>query len=1089
MGQPDKGYPGRMNASVFRFLLRAGVALLVLTAMARVAAATGGDGWPTLSHDAQRTARSTGTGVITAAPTVAWQRIMGGALGSRQLLTADVDGDGKTEALLVSAGRVVARKDNNGQLWASPHIGAFAVIAVANLDGKGGDELVALGSSPRGLYLFDAKTGAQLWYAATTSSAVQALAVASGGAYRVLLAEQLGTLRAYDFAAGLIDSQTNLLWTNAASPWSTDLVVADVDGDNAPDIVRGRDKGFVVHDFASGAVRCDASQITAALVAPSYFPALSAADVDGDGRDEIVAYDFSYYYSEDASLYVVSCNGSGATLSTQIRMQQQWVGDVTPGPGNDVHRYQIRYLANAVAELDGSLPREIVYSLWDQQGGSWTTYVRNAATGALLDSRSGEALEAVGDVDDDGVAELMLREASDIAQSRLPKPYFSTLRAYDFDSKTFVDKGWTRSGARVAWVGAHHSLAVTAGAGAVAARQNVDGAAHPAIETYVYLEPAMSSLGDPAPGSIVSLRGTDGVVLGAFPFPQDVSGELLRLTSAMKAPGAESESLVMLYDGGLRLLSDQMTEVGKLLPGNYARLPTVTSLDGMTNTIFVVSSSSALLAIDGTQLDTNEPVELWRYPHALQPEGRGYVSAPGMRLPNAGSPSGKLVVRAHLSTNFEEFAVVSLSANGTVGWETALGAGNVFVSFDNLELLDDLDSDNTADFFIQQLDSLNNQRMVIRSGATGATMVHRATADLFPPGGTFLQGHAATDLNADGKLDIVAALHPGSFVGIDVSKAGSGNPSTGFEQIFRVAAPPNGQAMVGQLDADPQLDLLRHNSQNASGSYQRRDLSTGVVQASYLAPHPSISGTDANAAAFVARPNAPGAFDHVWAGMAGDALGAVARLDGTSLQPVWFVYLVGGASLPQSPIPAGRSALYSPIAADIDGDGSDEILVGSIDGYLYALSVADGSIEFAVQLGGPVVHLIAADIDKDADLELLASLGDGRLLALDLAGSYDADDVTPPPMPDAGPDSGSGGVAGGLPTGGTGGSGGSSSASSGQGGASTGGHSAGGAGAAGPGATTIDAGCGCRLTNSAGQHVAWLLGLLALIGLARRRRG
>ena len=143
VGQPDKGYPGRMNASVFRFLLRAGVALLVLTAMARVAAATGGDGWPTLSHDAQRTARSTGTGVITAAPTVAWQRIMGGALGSRQLLTADVDGDGKTEALLVSAGRVVARKDNNGQLWASPHIGAFAVIAVANLDGKGGDELVA----------------------------------------------------------------------------------------------------------------------------------------------------------------------------------------------------------------------------------------------------------------------------------------------------------------------------------------------------------------------------------------------------------------------------------------------------------------------------------------------------------------------------------------------------------------------------------------------------------------------------------------------------------------------------------------------------------------------------------------------------------------------------------------------------------------------------------------------------------------------------------------------------------------------------------------------------------------------------------
>src|SRR5262249_42135634 len=158
---------------------------------------------------------------------------------------------------------------------------------------------------------------------------------------------------------------------------------------------------------------------------------------------------------------------------------------------------------------------------------------------------------------------------------------------------------------------------------------------------------------------------------------------------------------------------------------------------------------------------------------------------------------------------------------------------------------------------------------------------------------------------------------------------------------------PNGQAMAGQLDADPELDLVRTASQNAFGSYERRSLA-GVVEASYAPPTPSVAGTDANTAALMNRTGAPGLNDLVWSGMAGAALGAVARVDGQSMGEVWFDYLAGGMVYPKANPPATRAALYSPVAVDLDGDGNDEILVGADDGYLYALHGADGSPFFAL---------------------------------------------------------------------------------------------------------------------------------------------
>jgi|GEM_PF-4456647 len=1069
-------------AGAFSFLT------LGLFCVSTSAFATGGDTWSTLSHDGYRTARSLGQGALSGAMEVAWKRPMGGALTDTQLQLFDVDGDGDKEAILVSAGKVAARRADDTQVWASSNIGATRVIGVHDLDGTGPAEVVVTGTSPVGLYILDGATGATLWFQPTNSASIQAIAVPDGAGHRLFLTEQLGMMIGYQFGSGIGSPASNKVWQSGTSPWSTDMAAGDVNGDGQLDVVRGHDRGFVVYDAKTGAVMCDASNIVTGTVAPMYFPAFSTVDVHGDGRAEVVLYDYSYYYSEDAGVFVVSCAGNGQPLSVQVLWKQQWITDVTPGSGNDVNAKQVRYLADAVAQVDGAGSLEMVYSLWDESMSKWTTFVRDAATGTVLASRDGEVIEAVEDVDDDGKTEVLMREATGIGS--LPKPFFSKLRGYDFENGVLIDKGWIIPDARAATFGGFRNARVTTGAGAVNVRQNVDGSNDPAVEPYIFQKANNGNVTDPRPGRLLAVHGKTGVTLRKYDFPAQVSGGVLAVGSGTAMPTSVAESFVMLTDGGLRLLDDGFVEQSTLRPGNFSGLVTVASLDGVKNTILGAESSEALVALDATVIDKGFPVEQWRKQDMTISSSRGYVNAPGLVVPLSGAAGAFVVARGHTTASYEEQALVAMGADGAELWKADLGANRQVAGFDNFELLDDLDGDGTRDFFLNELEGDSAQALVVRKGSNGQTMAIRPTADLFPPNGVYMQGHAAVDINGDGKLDVVSALHGSWYIGMDVSKAATGDPVTAFAQIFRVASGANGQAMVGDVDGDSSLDLMRSNSQNAITAYERRSL-LGVVEASYTGPHPNVAGSDANTAAFVNRPDASGKSDFVWAGMSGDALGAVARLDGQTMTEVWFVYLADGAVHSKASKPATRAALYSPVVADLDGDGTDEILVGSDDGRLYALNVEDASLFGVVDLKAPVQHTIVADIDKDDRIEVLCSLADGTLVAIDAPGAYQADE--PPPLPDGGV--GGGGFGGTAGTGGMGGGFGGAAGEAGMGSSSSGGgmgSSSSGMGGSSSGISSgvpgQEGGCGCRAVGNEEQRVSSLALLLGMAAAALRRR-
>ncbi len=1076
------------------FVLAALTSLASLTLSAS-ALAIGGDTWATLSHDSLRSARSTGTGAILQ-PQVAWKYESGGSLNDDQIAFADVNSDTVTDMVYVSGGRIVARTATGQQLWSSKIFGAQRVVGLYDLDNAPPAEVIATGDSPAGVYVLSSVDGAVLWHAPTsnTSFDVFAAPVTTGG-FRLLLAEQLGPLTAYSFASGLQNPSANLAWSSASAPWSVDMLTADVDGDKKPDLVRGADRGFVVYDLLTGAVKCDASSVITGTNAPSYFPVLNAADVNGDGRDELVVYDYSYHYSEDSGVFVVACNGSGATLTPQTLWAQQYVNDTDGLPGTNVDTMEVRYLAEAVANYDNKAGLEMVYSVWDATAATWTTYLVNAQTGSQLAAKSGEVLEAATDLDDDGMTEVVLREATGLGD--LPKPYFSTLRLYNLNVGNFTNKGWTLPAGRVATLPARRARQVTAGCGLISAHQNID--ADSSQEFFVFAGSPTQAPDDPRPGKLLAVRAADGHILQQYAFPQHVSGAMLGLGASIQQFGSKAESIVMLSDGGLRLLDSALAEFGNLPTGNWARLPAVVSLDGTHNVVVASHSTGHLVALDGTHVNAQSPAALWNLPEVIQPETRGYLNSPGLVLPAKAGASASIVVRARKTGAFEEQSLVALDSAGAPTWTAEIGTGRSVASFENFELLDDLDGDGVKDFFLTEIDVGGAQELVIRKGSDGSVMVKRATHELFA-GADYLQGHASLDLNDDGKLDVVSALHPQWFVGIDVSAAGAGDPVTAFKQIFRTASSPNGQVMAGQLDNDSMIDLLRVNSQNAFGPYERRDL-FGLVEINATSPHPNTTTTDTNTVALVARPGQPSFRDFVWAGMAGDALGAVARHDGESFTEVWFSYLAAGAAHPKAAPPDGRSALYVPVTADIDGNGEDEILVGSSDGWLYALGASDGAVRFSIDMKAPVVHVLPADVDVDPELELVVSLGDGTIVALDQAGKYTLDTGGSEPLPEAGPD-GAGG-SGGADAGSDGSAGAAGSAGGGAGQAGAAGSAAGAAGAVGdagledaaagappaPAAGGDDGGCGCRTTGGSSGHagVGLIMALAAAVTRLRRR--
>jgi outer membrane protein assembly factor BamB len=206
--------------------------------------------WPTFRHDAHLTGHQPLPGDIQR-PEVMWQHYLGGPIFDAHV----VSGRGGKQVLLVHGGCIHAHDSNGTLLWKSQAFGIDSIVAVADVDRDGNDEILA--TNGKSIFVLAANDGRLLW------------------------SVYLGA----PFAAGFMHTGALLHHFRQIGP-GMQLAVG---------LLSSRE--VVLYDFSPGAATPERRHI---LWMDDFFhPSLLAVDIDNDGKDELIVTKYSAIYAFD----------------------------------------------------------------------------------------------------------------------------------------------------------------------------------------------------------------------------------------------------------------------------------------------------------------------------------------------------------------------------------------------------------------------------------------------------------------------------------------------------------------------------------------------------------------------------------------------------------------------------------------------------------------------------------------------------------------------------------------------------------------------------------------------------------------------
>ena len=297
---------------------------------------------------------------------------------------------------------------------------------------------------------------------------------------------------------------------------------------------------------------------------------------------------------------------------------------------------------------------------------------------------------------------------------------------------------------------------------------------------------------------------------------------------------------------------------------------------------------------------------------------------------------------------------------------------------------------------------------------------------------------ACGDLDGDGKMELVFASNGTNFYAMHADGTelmdGDSNPST--LGVFKVlgAAYNYGSPALADIDGDGKPEIIYGSADGnlyvwkANGTllpgfpYHAGTPITGSAAVGYLDgpgdTTPEIVFTNTGKQLFVIEPDGtdrPGW--PVWVRTTGNSKTpspALADMNNDGLLDVVFqsndgnVYFYGGngsllpgtTGMPYSTLTSGASE-SSPVVADLNGDGFNDVLCGDETGKLTAISGLDGSIlpGFPIQLSGEVRGTPAvADIDHDGKTEIVLAGWDKNLYVWDYDFPFQPNGVAPWPQ-------------------------------------------------------------------------------------------
>jgi hypothetical protein len=908
--------------------------------------------WPMARHDAKRAGATTGTSNLTT-PVPYWRTYLGGAISGTQLLTADTTGSGKLDFLLANNGLVRAVETTNTELWKSPLLGIQHFAGIADLDGDGTNDVVTYSNNQ--VIVLSVRTGAVEWTEPTgemgTIGSVRVGDVTGDGKPDVLVTE-CG-------CCGVNSGNTGYFWsfgsgfTHASSAGSIPSSTFDCSTANSVTLLHASTSTsyqtllagstqFALLD-GSGNVLAE----TGTVGTRNAESVCTSANIDGSTGDEAIC--------------ILNSADSPATMQRRITVLHYnysaqpptldvvWSKVVAPDTGGDMH------WIDPVQDLAGDGKFEVIVSTNDPTNG-WQTHIYNAQTGAdLVTPLSGEIVA--------GTAAMEATTSRVLLTSKN-----NTLKAWTFtrNPTASTTQRWTTANVSLLTYTDMSRYALQSLATAVVATDlNGDGLADAVTES-----PTSSTV-----TSLIGISGAGGQALQvaelALPSNVDLGGALVvppMSTTKPQVAIARTDGLLNLLDGKLSLTSvgTPGSEVdvrfgGYYAPGGWTELyhsPRLVAFTGGTaQTIIVDDSRNALLSMNATAASLSSPPSVnWTLTHTYGP-----TIVAGLDGTN---PGVACLAVTQPATNPPVYRVRVARSNGTLVWDRALTG----VPLNDLAP-GKFNSDAVPDLALQvgTINGVNLSTMAI-SGSDGTTLW--STTPVFPGGGgTQSSGVSVADWNADGTDDI-HYQGAGTFVlnGADGGTLATGGTSNAYSLPMLYDTTGSGQYQVILNAGFWPVALYSHDLQTAQWTSTDND---------HPYPYGAMAKCSGSSSTVVL----------VEGSLQNPARLKLTPMNGSSLGTFSTVVLAGGQLYKNESAATASGAFLGQLTAanvhsNLTGKNRPSAVVGSSDGWLYAINPCDGTLDFSVQIGSPVGEPVFGDTDGDGNDEILATAADGYLYDL-----------------------------------------------------------------------------------------------------------
>ncbi len=919
-------------------------------------AVVGAHDWPNFRHDPQRTGAALGP-IRLPAPAVRWRHYLGGQLRAEQWRVVDVDRDGVTDVVFVASGKVICKHADDSLVWESPLVAALSIVGVGDLDRDGRNEVVVIGDRGAAMVL-NGGDGRVLWEVPREVRGFTAnvrMGDLDGDALDELYVGQCvqGSIAAaaYSFRDGFAAPRT--LWqlpmaaTRCGSP--NDLI-ADLDGDGMSEVLMSQgDTEMIVLDGRSGVTRW-----TIPAPASGSFSQMSvpvAVNVDDDPARELVVVTNTIRNGAAGfgARRVAVFDPPVATSSTATLKWE--AAQAAPAGGN------LAFAADSVGDLDGDGHPEVLFSNYDGVARRWSLSVRDAATGAVRATRDG--FELVG--------------VLPAAGSRGNQPVIVGVQddratdAFTYASGVLTPR-WTLAQRRPV-VALDPSLAPRVGfASRPLAMQLDDDASSPLELLTVAFDPSLEPearvvttlVAYDVGGSTPAVRGTLDAVAATT---------MLTFLSGDRLSRDYGQPLVVTSDGYLlaldrelrptnRLVGTEFTIPGMRIGGYYSGstlvgpTPVIGTLPGAAGgerSVLVTDSRPALVRLDARRGSLAVPPTVrWERARASWPL---IADLDGDGANDVAAIDG----RALISVDPMQGAATRWSVAEAVGPIGSRAIGDLLPMRRSGE--------PGVDLVMQRLEPGNVARPSAFRGSDGSVRWNTFTRAVHSGVGSF----AVADLTGDGTDDLVTCFNAlNRFDGRD----GAASPDG--------AVVPYGAPIVSSWSGSASEIYLQASI--SDGLYgldlQRRgrvpDVTLSVTAGAVLrcADRPALAiNPQGTPELRVIRPqDLPASGD-----APASATLARAVLAGGRVYP----------SLDAVPVAARTVTLSNATSvADADGENHPAILVGSTDGWLYALDACTLNLRWAHDFRYPVGEPVVGDADGDGTDDVLVSVGDGYLYAM-----------------------------------------------------------------------------------------------------------